>query len=194
MFLRTTPTANSALRSLSTIATYARSVRAFCHWLVRQGHLEHTPIACGTIPKVGPTPKPSIHILEAEEFERLLLACRPPGEGCTLQERATARNRAILWVLVETGISVRELCELRLVDVDRKHGMLLVPGKGGKRGRITLSPDGLGHLLAYLDRHRLNGKGMGKIMPGKITCSSLREVIRLPPMPSRSCWLGSGNE
>lgn len=122
MFLRTTPTATGTLRSLSTLATYARSVRAFCHWLVRQGYLEHSPVARGTIPRVGPTPKPSLHILEAEEFERLLLACRPPGEGGTLQEQATARNRAILWVLVETGISVRELCELRLVDVDRRHG------------------------------------------------------------------------
>ncbi len=159
MFLRTTPTATGGLRSLSTMATYARSARAFCHWLVRQGHLEHSPIAHGTIPRVGPTPKPSIHILEAKEFGRLLLACRPPGEGSPLQEQATARNRAILWVLLETGISVRELCELRLVDVDRKHGMLRIPGKGGKQGRITLSSDGLGHLLAYLDQHRLNGKG-----------------------------------
>ncbi|MBO0791635.1 MAG: hypothetical protein J2P36_11900 [Ktedonobacteraceae bacterium] len=42
-FLQETPTASGNSRSAHTIVTYARSVRAFCDWLVRRGHLAHSP-------------------------------------------------------------------------------------------------------------------------------------------------------
>src|SRR5712692_555376 len=76
----------------------------------------------------------------------------PPKETDVLAERATARNRAILWV---TGMRASEVCALRLVDVDREQGMLRVRGKGSQQRRLTLGHEGLRHLLAYLDKYRL---------------------------------------
>jgi integrase/recombinase XerD len=64
------------------------------------------------------------------------------------------RNRAILWVLLDTGIRVSELCGLRLSDFDRKHGVFTVKGKGSKERRIALGQNCLRNLLYYLDRHR----------------------------------------
>jgi site-specific recombinase XerD len=64
------------------------------------------------------------------------------------------RNRAILWVLYDTGIRVSELCGLRLSDFDRKHGVLTVTGKGSKERRIALGSNCLRNLLYYLDKHR----------------------------------------
>ena len=64
------------------------------------------------------------------------------------------RNRAILWVLYDTGIRVSELCGLRLSDFDRKHGVLTVTGKGSKQRRIALGNNCLRNLLHYLDRYR----------------------------------------
>ena len=43
----------------------------------------------------------------------------------------TVRNHAILWLLLETGLSSSELCCLRLGDVDRVGGTVTVPEKRG---------------------------------------------------------------
>ena len=40
-----------ATRTVSTIAAYARSARAFCNWLVRQGYVPETVFPKGAVPK-----------------------------------------------------------------------------------------------------------------------------------------------
>ena len=149
--LRKTPGGHGKMRSERTVQTYARSARAFCHWLVRCEILDRNPFDRVTFPKVG---KPLIRPIEPEEFERLLLACTPPGEVGPLADRAAARNRAILWLLFDTGIRLSELLGLKLTDFDRKHAMLIVKGKGSKERRIALGNNCLRNLLYYLDRHR----------------------------------------
>ena len=138
-------------RSERTIQTYARSVRAFFHWLVRREIIERNPFDRVVFPKVG---RPLIQTIEPEEFERLLVACAPPNETGQMADRATVRNRAILWLLYDTGIRVSELCGLRLGDFDRRHGVITVRGKGSKERRIALGSNCLRNLLYYLDRHR----------------------------------------
>lgn len=96
--MRKTPASRSKVRSERTIQTYARSARAFFHWLVHHEILEHNPFDRVVFPKVG---KPLIRTIEPEEFERLLVACTPPGEVGALADRAAARNRAILWLLYD---------------------------------------------------------------------------------------------
>jgi site-specific recombinase XerD len=149
--MRKTPSSRGKIRSERTIQTYARSARAFFHWLVRRETIERNPFDRVVFPKVG---KPLIRIIESEEFERLLTACTPPGEVGPLADRAAARNRAILWVLYDTGIRLSELCGLRVGDFDRKHGLIIVKGKGSKERRIALGQNCLRHLLYYLDKHR----------------------------------------
>jgi site-specific recombinase XerD len=149
--MRKTPSSRGKVRSERTIQTYARSARAFFHWLVRRETIERNPFDRVTFPKVG---KPLIRTIEPEEFERLLVACTPPGEVGPLADRAAARNRAILWVLYDTGIRLSELCGLRTGDFDRKHGLVTVLGKGSKERRIALGQNCLRHLLYYLERHR----------------------------------------
>ena len=75
--------------------------------LVRRETIGSNPFDRVTFPKVG---KPLIQTIDADEFARLLLACTPPNETGPIAERAAVRNRAILWVLYDTGIRVSELC------------------------------------------------------------------------------------
>ena len=150
-YLRKAPGKHGRPRSERTIQTYARSVRAFFHWLVRPETIQRNPFDRVVFPKVG---KPLIQTIEPEEFEQLLLACVPPGESGPLADRAAVRNRAILWLLYDTGIRVSELCGLRLGDFDRRHGIITVKGKGSKERRIALGANCLRNLLYYLDRHR----------------------------------------
>jgi site-specific recombinase XerD len=149
--MRTSPGGHGKTRSERTIQTYARSARAFFHWLVRRETIESNPFDRVVSPKVG---KPLIQTIEAEEFERLLVACTPSNESGPIADRAATRNRAILWVLYDTGIRISELCGLRLGDFDRKRGMLTVTGKGSKERRIALGNNCLRNLLYYLDKHR----------------------------------------
>ncbi len=149
--LRSTPAARGKVRSERTIQTYARSARAFFHWLVRRSTLEVNPFERVAFPKVG---RPLIQTITAEEFEQLLLACAPPHETGPYAERAAVRNRAILWLLYDTGIRVSELTNLRVDDLDRKHGVVTVLGKGAKERRVALGQNCLRNLSYYLDKHR----------------------------------------
>jgi site-specific recombinase XerD len=149
--MRSTPAARGKVRSERTIQTYARSARAFFHWLLRRGTLEHNPFDRVVFPKVG---RPLIQTISDEEFEKLLLACAPPNETGPFAERAAVRNRAILWLLFDTGIRVSELTNLRMDDLDRKKGVVTVLGKGSKERRIALGQNCLRNLSYYLDRHR----------------------------------------
>jgi site-specific recombinase XerD len=149
--MRTSPGSRGKPRSERTIQTYARSARAFFHWLLRREMLGSNPFDRVVFPKVG---KPLIQTIEAEEFERLLLACTPTNEAGPIAERAAARNRAILWVLYDTGIRISELCGLHLADFDRRRGLLTVTGKGNKERRIALGQNCLRNLLYYLDKQR----------------------------------------
>lgn len=151
-FLPQMPTATGHSRLPSTVESYARSARAFCQWVVHHRYLSVTPFAHLPLPQME---NRLLRPLEPGEWEQLLLACRPPKETGVLAERATARNRAILWVLFDTGMRATEVCALRLGDVDREQGILSVRGKGATVRRLTLGHEGLRHLLAYLDDYRL---------------------------------------
>jgi len=149
--MRTSLGVNGKVRSERTIQTYARSARAFFHWLVRRDTLEVNPFDRVVFPKVG---RPLIQTITTEEFEKLLLACAPPHETGPFAERAAVRNRAILWLLYDTGIRVSELIHLRVGDLERKKGVVTVLGKGAKERRVALGQNCLRNLSYYLDKHR----------------------------------------
>ncbi|MBX5458819.1 MAG: tyrosine-type recombinase/integrase, partial [Thermogemmatispora sp.] len=134
-----------------SVNTYARSMRAFCNWLEARGSVSRSPAADVSMPKVG---KPLIRIIEQEEFKRLLQACASLSESGPLADYHAARNRAILWLLYDTGIRLAELCGLRLVDLDRKKGVIQVQGKGEKERQIALGRKALRALLLYVDHYR----------------------------------------
>ena len=117
--MRKVPGQHGKIRSERTIQTYARSVRAFFNWLVRNAAIEINPFSQVTFPKVG---RPLIQTITTEEFERLLQACTSPRETGEFAERAAVRNHAIFWLLYDTGIRVSELTNLRLSNLDRKKG------------------------------------------------------------------------
>src|SRR5947209_712400 len=104
-------------RTVRTCRWYAQSMHAFCNWLYAEQSIDENPAERVELPKLE---KPLIRIIEFDEFEKLLGACAPPQEKGFIADRNTARNRAMLWVLWDTGIRVGELCDLRLSNFDRR--------------------------------------------------------------------------
>ncbi len=147
-------------RTTRTCRWYAQSMKAFCNWLMAEQYIEENPAERVELPKLE---KPLIRIIEFEEFEKLLAACAAPQEKGFIADRNAARNRAILWVLWDTGIRVGELCDLRLSNFDRRQGTLIVFGKGRKERRVALGRNALRALLYYLDRWRQDAEELGAI-------------------------------
>ncbi len=93
----------------------------------------------------------------SEEIELLFAACdsddKRKGKE-KLSKTLAARNRAILAVLLDTGIRVKELVGLRLGDIDRERRLLLVHRKGNWWQQVPISWDGFKPLHEYLTKHR----------------------------------------
>jgi site-specific recombinase XerD len=71
-----------------------------------------------------------------------------------LRKALTARNRAIVAVLVDPGLRRSEIVGLRLCDVDRELRLLTVHRKGNKWQQMPVSRDGFKPLHGYLTKHR----------------------------------------
>jgi len=156
-FLRTEALTTGVFRVQSTISTYARSAHAFCAWLVEQGYLEQSPFARMPFPQGT---KRRLRIIEQETFECFLDACHASQTKRAPMTSATARNRAILWVMWDTGLLVSEMCALNLGDVDLRQGTLHVQGTGSKRRTLPLTPEVQQALTEYLAPYRWRtGKG-----------------------------------
>jgi site-specific recombinase XerD len=139
-------------RTVSTVAAYARSARAFCNWLVRQGYVSKMLFPQDAIPKVR---RGLPQAVEPEAFVLLLRACQLTGSPGGQNAGMTSRNRTILWLLLDTGLQASEVCGLRLADVDCADGTVTVRGKSGRPRTLPLSADGQRAVDAYLDQARL---------------------------------------
>ena len=151
-FLRKEALVTGAFRAQSTISTYTRSAHAWCAWLAKQGYLEQSPFARIPFPQGK---KRDLRIMKPETFERFLDACSASQTKRATVTAATARNRAILWVLWDAGLLVSEMYALNVGDVDLTQGTLYVQGTGPKGRMVPLTPEVQQALTTYLESHRL---------------------------------------
>lgn len=111
---------------ITTVSSYCRALRAFCHFLLREDLIEEDPMKDIRTPKV---PRKFPHILSEEEVTELLsVAKRNP------------RDYAILLLLLDTGVRASELITLYIDDVDISAMSARVFGKGGKSRTVFFSP------------------------------------------------------
>ena len=96
-----------------------------------------------------------IHII-SYYVELMHEACQPASIGLRpdVRRMLTARNRAILWILLDTGMRANEMCGMRFMDLERKHGTVYIMGKGAKERKVLLGQRGYHYLTAYLDYWR----------------------------------------
>jgi integrase/recombinase XerD len=129
--------ARSAARHLS-------AVRGFTRFLLRERAIEADPAALVERPKIArKLPK----VLSFDDIAQILDA---PDD----QSFRGLRDRAMLHMLYAAGLRVSELVGLKLGDIDRKQGIVLALGKGGKRRVVPLGEPALDALDAYLEKRR----------------------------------------
>jgi integrase/recombinase XerD len=168
-------------------------VRTFCVWLVRQGHIAHNPAAELEMPRSAVhLPK---FILTPQETE-LVLA------GLDTSSPIGLRDRAILEVFYSTGIRRLELIGLKLEDLDRERGFLMVrQGKGKKDRLIPIGKRAIEWIARYLTSARprwVHEEGQhtlfvtqrgGPISSKHLTAHTARHVSRAALGKTGSCHL-----
>jgi site-specific recombinase XerD len=112
----------------NSIAGRVRTLRAFGGWLQRELQLPSHPLAGLAPPKVPDVLVPS---LTSPEMRALLSA---------VDSRSTdvARDRALVLLLLDTGVRLSELVALSAGDVDLVEGRCRVMGKGAKERVVPL--------------------------------------------------------
>lgn len=113
----------------------ARALRSFFNFCVAEEWLDRSPMRNVTMPKL---PKKILPAFSGGDVAALLKAARDE------------RDRAIILVLLDTGLRAREFVALRGVDLDLKNGAVRVrQGKGAKDRQVYLGSKSLRALLRY---------------------------------------------
>ncbi len=108
-------------------------------------------------------PRTAIHIPTVEDIRRLLEACdyTAPSRGkrkSFQMSRPTAkRDRALVMLLVDTGMRSGEVARLLVEDIDFSTGRIVIRmGKGGKGRTVFASPETLDALKAYWEERDIS--------------------------------------
>jgi integrase/recombinase XerD len=125
---------------LAVASQHARlaPLKVWFKWLTHRKYIPLDPAAELELPRVG---YKLPNVLNKEEAERVL---SQPNVG----EPLGIRDRAMLEILYSSGLRRMELLQLKLYDVDQKHGLVTVREGKGKRDRVV--PIGE-RALAWLD-------------------------------------------
>jgi site-specific recombinase XerD len=110
--------------------------KAFCAWLMEQGHLNADPTAGITRPRK----QESLPVaFTDQQLAAILQAVSEPDPDA--RAPWPLRDRALVITLAGTGVRASELCGLRVGDVSGGESpSLRVHGKGGKTRVVPLSP------------------------------------------------------
>lgn len=121
---------------------FSRALRFF-NWCIEQNYLGEgeNPMARLRRPRL---PKRGRQAFTRDEIHRLLkvLAAKPGWIGL--------RDRALVTVLLGTGVRATELMGMRLSDIEWAQKRILVRGKGSKDRRVPMGKNTMGALRDYL--------------------------------------------
>jgi integrase/recombinase XerD len=146
------PTPAGTRRSIQTVRGYAETITVFLNWC--RSHTELLDVHVRFEVKDVNRPRADEKVVEtltAEEFHALEQACQ-----MEYSKVLELRDRAILRVLLETGIRAGELCGLMVDDICLEEGdpHIKVVGKGRKERWVGLSAQGRLAVYRYLRRAR----------------------------------------
>jgi integrase/recombinase XerC/integrase/recombinase XerD len=130
--------------SASTVHGHVRSLRAFFGWLVREGLVEANIAKDLKPPKIT---KKVVSTLSDEEIVTIL-------NTLNLHNHSQGRNQTILILLLDTGLRIGELINLKIEDIHMNEGFLKVIGKGRKERIVPIGTSAQKVLQRYIFRYR----------------------------------------
>ncbi len=135
--------AQTELLSSATIHGHVRTLRAFFSWLAVEGLTQNNPAKDLKPPKVT---RKVVSTLSDEEIRAILnVFSTSPSD---------ARNQTLFMLLIDTGLRISELVNLKMDDVHMDEGYLKVMGKGKKERIVPIGNNAQRTLQRYLFRFR----------------------------------------
>lgn len=119
--------------SKASIWSYLNDLKVLCRWLEEEGLIAANPTR-----KIG------------FKQPKRLPASYTPDQVVRMLQVSGARDRALMLVLIDTGIRVSELCGMRRAAIDLARGEFTVVGKGDKERFVALDPYTVEALRIYL--------------------------------------------
>ncbi|MBG6238370.1 integrase/recombinase XerC [Mycetocola sp. CAN_C7] len=132
----------------ATIARRSASVRGWCAWLARNGHIAVDTSARLRSPKTG---RSLPHVVQRPQMDGLL--DRLSTQAATGDPLAL-RDSALVELLYASGLRVSELCGLDIDDVDLDRLTVRVLGKGSKERVVPFGVPAHSALVDYLRKAR----------------------------------------
>ena len=131
--------------SLRTLHHYYGALRAFFNWVVKEGFLAVSPLTMVKVPK----PKPRvIQPYSSEQIKKMLQVCE---FDCQHNAKFLgSRDRAIILILLDSGLRLSELANIKLQDIDTDRGWIKVTGKGNKERIVRIGKTAQKALWRYL--------------------------------------------
>jgi site-specific recombinase XerD len=130
--------------SAATVHGHVRTLRAFCNWLVAEGIIETSPAKDLKPPKVC---RKVTSTLSDEEIRAIIGVLAPV-------DSSNARNQTIFMLMLDTGLRMGELINLKMDDIHMNEGLLKVIGKGKKERIVPMGSNAQRALQRYLFRYR----------------------------------------
>ena len=129
--------------SEKSIAHNITVLRSFYKYLMIEKVVKENPIALIELPKIKKT-IPSV--LSYDEITTLL--------NIEVNDKYTARNKAMLELMYATGLRVSELVNVKLSDIDLINALIRTMGKGSKERIIPLGDYAITALNIYINLYR----------------------------------------
>lgn len=152
-------------RSARSAARHVGTIRSWFKWLEETGAISTNPAATIKRPTFDAGPKGTYRVSRA-------IVERIEGEDLTAR-----RDRAVLAVMADTGLSAAKLALIGIDDVDRKEKAILIPGKPA----LPLSEAGWEDLEAYT---RLRNREVSEYN-GHLWLSLRRGSLKYKPLSER---------
>lgn len=144
--------------SQKTILNIHTGLSAMWTWAVQEGYADRHIIRQVKRPRPE---KKEIDPYTEQDIQAMMDACRRTrsykrrGKRSCDNTRPTAlRDRAIILLLLDTGMRASELCNLIMENVNTRNGQVKVMGKGKKERILPLSPETTKALWSYIAEHR----------------------------------------
>jgi len=152
--------AGCADRGLSqqSIYDYHRDITRWFNWMVEQDILDKSPCRLIKAPRFT---RKVLEVFTEAQIQRLLLHCGNTFHGI--------RDKAVIIMLLDTGLRLKELSYLEIPDIDLETGLIRVRmGKGQRERMVHFGQSARLALLEYLSRREDKNQALW-VTPGGFT-------------------------
>lgn len=127
--------------SRASVSSYVRNIRIFLRWVYAEYELPFNPAKL----KVPKSPKKVVHIYNDDEIKLIFDLIE------TSEAWITKRNRAVIALMLDSGLRQSEICQLMKAAIDRERMIMKVTGKGAKDRMVPLGKFARTLLDQYLE-------------------------------------------